>query len=411
MAPTPTQNNSRLRVRADSKGRTTRSSTFIWLTALCALPFAGPSWGAVSPASNDSFKVAEVYRNSCSVCHGEKGDGQSRARNALNPPPRNFTSPEETAQLTRERMIISVTNGRPGTAMMPWKTRFSAPEIEALVDYVRTTFMKPAGTLIDSKAAAAEAKVTLADSKAGPVTELGRRLFVRNCAVCHGEKGDGQSRARNALNPPPRNFTSPEETAQLTRERMLHSITNGRPGTAMMPWKTRLSKAEIEAVADYIRGTFMPGATGAAEAHADQPPPAATAGAQVPQGAEAHGATPPRQSTEAIADMSLPFPKGLVGDAAKGKQFFNNNCATCHGVKGNGEGPRAFFNYPKPRNFLTPESHALFNRPTLFRSITNGKPGTVMPAWGKVLSDQEIANVAEHVFRQFISAQPQAGNK
>ena len=109
--------------------------------------------------------------------------------------------------------------------------------------------------------------------------------------------------------------------------------------------------------------------------------------------------------------MSLPFPKGLVGDAAKGKQFFNNNCATCHGVKGNGEGPRAFFNYPKPRNFLTPESHALFNRPTLFRSITNGKPGTVMPAWGKVLSDQEIANVAEHVFRQFISAQPQAGNK
>jgi mono/diheme cytochrome c family protein len=410
------QINSRLRARADFTGRATRtprSSTFIWLTVLCALPFVGPAWGAASPTSSDSFKVADVYRNSCSVCHGEKGDGQSRARNALNPPPRNFTSPEETAQLTRERMILSVTNGRPGTAMMPWKTRFSAQEIEALVDYVRTTFMKPAGTLVENKAAAAavETKPPVSDSKAGPVTEQGRTLFVRNCAVCHGEKGDGQSRARNALNPPPRNFTSPEETAQLTRERMLHSITNGRPGTAMMPWKTRLSKAEIEAVADFIRGTFMPGTTGSAEVHADQPAAAAAAGAQLPQGAEAQGAAPAKQPAQAIVDMSLPFPNGLVGDAAKGKQFFNNNCATCHGVKGNGEGPRAFFNYPKPRNFLTPESHALFNRPTLFRSITNGKPGTVMPAWGKVLNDQEIANVAEHVFRQFISAQPKVGKK
>jgi mono/diheme cytochrome c family protein len=187
---------------------------------------------------------------------------------------------------------------------------------------------------------------------------------------------------------------------------MLHSITNGRPGTAMMPWKTRLSKAEIEAVADFIRGSFMPGATGSA-AHVDQP----AASVQSQPGTEAQGAAQTQQPSHAIVDMSLPFPNGLVGDAAKGKQFFDNNCATCHGVKGNGDGPRAFFNYPKPRNFLTPESHALFNRPTLFRSITNGKPGTVMPAWGKVLNDQEIANVAEHVFRQFISAQPQDGKK
>jgi len=365
---------------------------------------AATAWGAEPVARGGKFNAEQIYRNSCSVCHGEKGDGQSRARNGLNPPPRNFTSPEETAQLTRERMIHSVTNGRPGTAMMPWKTRFSEQEIEALVDYVRNTFMKPAGTLVEARAAvpAPEAKPAGVESKPAAASEPGRNLFVRNCAVCHGEKGDGQSRARNSLNPPPRNFTSPEETAQLTRERMILSVTNGRPGTAMMPWKTRLSKAEIETVVDYVRTAFMPGGQ-ATHAPADM-------ASQLP-GAVPPGAAKSKQPVETVADMSLPFPNNLVGDAAKGKRFFDKNCATCHGVKGNGEGPRAFFNYPKPRNFLTPESHTLFNRPALFRSISNGKPGTVMPAWSKVLSDQEIADVGEHVFRQFISAKPAAGRK
>jgi len=357
---------------------------------------AATAWGAEPAARGGQFNAEQIYRNSCSVCHGEKGDGQSRARNSLNPAPRNFTSPEETAQLTRERMIHSVTNGRPGTAMMPWKTRFNEREIEALVDYVRNTFMKPAGTLVQAQIAT-PAPQTKAPAEPAAASEQGRKLFVRNCAVCHGEKGDGQSRARNSLNPPPRDFTSPAETAQLTRNRMIHSVTNGRPGTAMMPWKTRLSKAEIETVVDYVRTAFMAGG---------QAPDAAS---KLP--AAEPGAAKPKQPVEVVADMSAPFPNNLVGDAAKGRQFFNSNCATCHGVKGNGEGPRAFFNYPKPRNFLTPESHALFNRPALFRSIANGKPGTVMPAWSKVLSDQEIADVGEHVFRQFISAKPAIGKK
>ena len=406
MALRPLQMKSRLDSRTTPRNggvRERRFGTVAWLAALCAASIAATAWGAEPAARGGKFNPVEIYRNSCSVCHGEKGDGQSRARNSLNPAPRNFTSPEETAQLTRERMIQSVTNGRPGTAMMPWKTRFNEKEIEALVDYVRNTFMKPAGTLLETTATAhaPETKATV-EAKPAAASEQGRTLFVRNCAVCHGEKGDGQSRARNSLNPPPRDFTSPEETAQLTRERMIQSVTNGRPGTAMMPWKTRMSKTEIETVVDFVRAAFMP-AGQSARAPADV--------ARQSPGSEPAVSAKPKPPVEAVADMSLPFPNNLVGDAAKGKKFFNGNCATCHGVKGDGEGPRAFFNYPKPRNFLTPESHILFNRPALFRSITNGKPGTVMPAWGKVLSEQEIADVGEHVFRQFISAKPAAGKK
>lgn len=110
------------------------------------------------------------------------------------------------------------------------------------------------------------------------------------------------------------------------------------------------------------------------------------------------------QSATAIADMSLPMPLGLKGDPARGGVFFMSNCFTCHGVKGDGEGPRAYFITPPPRDFLLETSRQRLNRPVLFEAITNGRLGTNMPAWGKVLSNQEIADVAEFVFQNFISA-------
>jgi len=112
------------------------------------------------------------------------------------------------------------------------------------------------------------------------------------------------------------------------------------------------------------------------------------------------------QSATAVADMSLPMPLGLKGDPAKGGVFFMTNCFTCHGPKGDGEGPRAYFISPPPRNFLLESSRQRLNRPVLFEAITNGRLGTNMPAWGKVLTNQEIADVAEFVFQNFISAPP-----
>lgn len=112
------------------------------------------------------------------------------------------------------------------------------------------------------------------------------------------------------------------------------------------------------------------------------------------------------QSATAVADMSLPMPQGLKGDPDKGRIFFMGNCFTCHGIKGDGEGPRAYFITPPPRNFLLETSRQRLNRPVLFEAISNGRLGTNMPAWSKVLGNQEIADVAEFVFQNFISAPP-----
>jgi mono/diheme cytochrome c family protein len=90
-----------------------------------------------------------------------------------------------------------------------------------------------------------------------PDLEMGKRIYQERCKVCHGSQGDGKSFAANALNPPPKNFTSPESKKQLNQKRMLKSATNGRPGTAMMPWKDVLTAEEIRAVVHYIRKELM----------------------------------------------------------------------------------------------------------------------------------------------------------
>lgn len=315
---------------------------------------------------------AALYQQHCSVCHGERGDGQTRARRGLNPPPRDFTTPLARAELSRERMLAAVAEGRPGTAMMAFGARLSETEIAAVVDHIRDSYM------LQEEVPVSAAMVSEA---------AGERIYVSNCAVCHGDDGNGAMWTKTSLNPPPREFTlaSPEE---LSRERMITSVTHGRPGTAMMSFAQRLSPEDIVTVVDYVRGNFLGKALQA----------------KMPQDIPGHPPIPAGPPAPvAAADMSLPFPNNLVGDAGKGGEFYRRNCATCHGEKGDGNGPRAAFNRPPPRNFLGDDARRTLNRPNLLRAIAIGKPGTVMPAWSKVLTDQEMANVAEFVFQQFVA--------
>lgn len=188
---------------------------------------------------------AYIFHNYCSVCHGDKGDGQTRARNGLVPPPRNYTTPEAAVELTRERMIHSVTNGRPGTAMIAWGHELSPKEIENVVDYIRATFMK-----LGDKAERKMPGSKLLASRGGV-------LYTENCAMCHGETGARDMTGR--MQPPPRDFTTPAVIAELTRERMIASISNGRPGTAMKAYGSQFSKSDIEAMVDFIQKAFMSG--------------------------------------------------------------------------------------------------------------------------------------------------------
>ena len=340
----------------------------ITIHTLCLL-WAGyisssPAIAAESMPPLADFKPDLIYKNNCSVCHGDRGDGRSRASTSMVPPPRNFTT---ASNLTRDVMIATVTNGKPGTAMTSWKTQLSEKQIEEVVDYVRTHFMLE---VIELK------------------LSYGRLVYGHNCVSCHGARGQGVK--PSFFSSAPRSFIAPQAVAELTRERMIAVISNGLPGTTMAGYSGKLSMEHIDAVVDYTRDVLM----AAAPAPAPAIPPPSINSKQV--------SAAPADSKAAAINMRQPLPDGLAGDAAWGEHFFMGNCATCHGTLGDGQGPRAYFMTPKPRNFLEASSRTSLNRPAIFSAVTLGRPGTEMPAWGKVLSRQEIANVAEFVFQAFI---------
>jgi cytochrome c5 len=65
-------------------------------------------------AAEQSIDAERLYQESCSVCHGDDGRGAVWGQASLSVPPRNFRTAESREELTRERMIASVTAGRPG---------------------------------------------------------------------------------------------------------------------------------------------------------------------------------------------------------------------------------------------------------------------------------------------------------
>nr|WP_211169112.1 cytochrome c [Aromatoleum toluvorans] len=237
-------------------------------------------------------------------------------------------------------------------------------------------------------------------------------LYHEYCSVCHGDRGDGNSRAMKSLNPPPRDLT--KAGPSLPRDYILHVITEGKPGTAMVGFKSRLNAEQLGALADYVhteivsRGAAISaglvkgisGTSGTTGGTGSVPAPAGSA-APVPPIAAPLPAVKPVAPGER-ADMGAPFPSGLKGDAAKGQAFYDKNCAECHGVKGDGQGPRAYFIRPVPRDFMQERSRLTLNRPAIYAAVFFGRNGTEMPAWSKVLSEQEIANVSEYVFQSFI---------
>jgi cytochrome c oxidase cbb3-type subunit 2 len=100
-----------------------------------------------------------------------------------------------------------------------------------------------------------------------------------------------------------------------------------------------------------------------------------------------------------------PEPGGQDATSGEARRLYNNACAPCHGVRGDGEGPAARqLGSPQPRDFTT----AVFkfrSTPTgylptdedLFRVISAGVPGTWMPAWERLLSEEQRTSLVRFI--------------
>lgn len=76
-------------------------------------------------------------------------------------------------------------------------------------------------------------------------------------------------------------------------------------------------------------------------------------------------------------------------EANAGRGIYQQNCATCHGTHGLGNGPNAIAIAKKPANFSRP-FYKDYDDVTWYWRVFEGVPGTRMPQWGRQLTSKQI---------------------
>lgn len=192
-------------------------------------------------------------------------------------------------------------------------------------------------------------------AQTGDPLEQGQRLYTENCAVCHGANGEGRVGATLNKNWP---AIRPDLTVKTI-------IQNGVPGSAMLAWSQAkggpLSDGEIEALMTYIL-SWQNGGTPQIT-----PSPTAT----------------PRPPITPISRVE--------GDPNRGAVLFDQNCALCHGLEGEGRiGATLAKNWP-----------AIWPDLAIKSASQSGVPGSLMPAWsqanGGPLSETEIDDLVAFI--------------
>jgi cytochrome c oxidase cbb3-type subunit 3 len=288
-----------------------------------------------------------IYNFRCYFCHGYSGDAKTLAASYLDPAPRNFkaTSPDE---LSRERMIASVTHGRPSTAMKGFENVISANDIALVVDFVRKEFMErkahntayhtPENGWPNHKQYAPAFPFALGeipiDTPWDDLTEeqqVGWRIFMQSCVTCHDR---AKVEDEGAIWDP--------RAVSYPREHYSHR------------------EAERETVVD---------AESSATPYAS------------------HDIKP------VLSDMSA--------QESRGENLFQKNCAFCHAADGTGKNWIGSFLEPHPRNLTDETFMSQMTGERLHTVIREGLPNTTMSAWKTVLSETQINDIISYINKAF----------
>lgn len=101
-----------------------------------------------------------------------------------------------------------------------------------------------------------------------------------------------------------------------------------------------------------------------------------------------------------------------------GKRVYFTKCVWCHGVDGAGDGPAADRLWPRPRNFnqgtfkirhtasgelpLFDARKPIKGQNDLYETVTHGLPGSAMPPWEGILTDEQRLQVLAFVTTQLV---------
>ncbi len=175
-----------------------------------------------------------VYEKYCGFCHGAQGEGYiSPAANAL--------SNQDFLKAASDDFIRDAINmGRPDTKMSAWSDEYGGPlsaaDVENLTAAIRAWQTEPSDTLAGG------------DSQGD--AEAGKEPYAKQCAICHGDEGQGTNIALSLNNPV---FLASASDAFLR-----HAIVVGRRNTGMQSYAGILTDEETENIIALMRSWQKP---------------------------------------------------------------------------------------------------------------------------------------------------------
>lgn len=178
--------------------------------------------------------ASDLYIKYCSLCHGKNREGYA-ADFAPSLRSQALMATTQRPRFSYNYLHHTVAYGRSGTAMAPYARSQGGPlgedDIELLLQwlYELSGVKKPI------------------EMSADPVNgnvETGKKLYIKHCATCHGEKGEG------VRGPALGNATL---LATASDDFLRYTISEGRDGTPMPSFKDSLNKGDINSLTAFIR--------------------------------------------------------------------------------------------------------------------------------------------------------------
>jgi mono/diheme cytochrome c family protein len=108
---------------------------------------------------------------------------------------------------------------------------------------MRSSLFVGTGVAAGAAALALLAVAAVAQEGAGQVDAAA--IYKLRCAMCHGPKGDSKLPGMSFSDGEWKHGSAPKEVATVIRD--------GVEGTAMLPFKSKLKDAEVDALAQYVR--------------------------------------------------------------------------------------------------------------------------------------------------------------
>jgi mono/diheme cytochrome c family protein len=389
--------------------------------------------GSISSVYAD--RGAQLFEQNCAVCHGSDGNPSPvglalKARNFNTEP---FKQGDDLASITK-----TLETGVPGTGMVSfghfsledrqlmaqqvlnihskYKTQHSGASTSPVVPVVDTVTQAIA-TVVDSAKAKvvtpvvasvqshtapvatpvesnAPAVAVAAAPTTDPVIDMGRKLYKSNgCAGCHGENGQADTATGMALKA--RNFVEGNYKSGGTAEGIIGVLRNGVPGTAMVAFPALAEGEKGQALATFLL---------ALKGH--------------PEVADSPNAAPPAGSGKISVAYAMkllavteryPINQNFMDDSA-GSKIYSENCASCHGVNGQGGIATRFISTaPYYRVQTAPllghEGYWLKTEAAFTKLVTEGLPGKTMPGQGTLTKQQ-----MQDLFQFFKACKEQAKN-